>query len=135
MSESIVKELVKVCQAFLDVAPSNGHRCMYCEMSVYGSNDTDEHLPDCEMAKGYAVVEKANKEMVAAEADTPESLAEAIEALQRRANKAVRAAKLKGDEFHPLNMIDLGLFGLTCQAKNAARKFPKVDEEGNPIKL
>lgn len=37
---------------------------------------------------------------------------EQIEALQRATNTAVRRHGLKGEEFHPLNIIDLGLFGL-----------------------
>jgi hypothetical protein len=52
-------DLLEALQAFLDVAPSEGHRCLYCDVSVYGTNDVDDHLPDCEMAKGYAAIAKA----------------------------------------------------------------------------
>jgi hypothetical protein len=52
-------DLLEALQAFLDVAPSEGHRCLYCNVSVYGTNDVDDHLPDCEMAKGYAAIAKA----------------------------------------------------------------------------
>lgn len=134
MSELINKELLDACQAFLDAAPSEGHRCLYCDARVYGMNDTDEHSPDCEMVKGYAAVMKANEKMVADEQpDAPEALADALYQLQIRANRAVRAAGLKGDEFHPLNTIDVGLFGMLLVARQAAGKFPKVDEKGNVI--
>lgn len=55
-------DLVAALQGFLDVAPSEGNRCLYCDARVYGANDTDEHSPDCEMAKGYAAIAKAKGE-------------------------------------------------------------------------
>lgn len=74
------------------------------------------------------LLDEAEGQVGAEEPDTPETLAVEIQRLQHRANKAVRLAKLKGDEFHPLNVIDLGLFGLMCQAKNAAGMFPKAED-------
>lgn len=52
-------DLLEAVQAFMDCAPSEGHRCLYCNASVYGTEDTDEHSPDCEIEKGRAAIEKA----------------------------------------------------------------------------
>lgn len=54
-----------------------------------------------------------------------ESLAQLIEELQRMTNKAIHKRGLKGDEFHPLVVIDLGLFNLCCTARLAAGTFGK----------
>lgn len=57
--EQAAPDLLEACKAFVDVAPSEGHRCLYCDADVYSTNSTDEHLPDCEMTKGYAAIAKA----------------------------------------------------------------------------
>jgi len=54
-----------------------------------------------------------------------ESLAKTLEEMQRAVNRAVRKRGLKGDEFHPLVVIDLGLFNLCCTARLAAGTFGK----------
>lgn len=54
-----------------------------------------------------------------------ESLAQLIEELQRMTNKAIHKRGLKGDEFHPLVVIDMQLFGLCCLARCAAGRFGK----------
>jgi hypothetical protein len=51
--------LIDALQSLVDVAPSEGHRCLYCDISVYGVNDTAEHSPDCELAKAQDILDKA----------------------------------------------------------------------------
>lgn len=58
-----------------------------------------------------------------------ESLAQLIEEVQHTVNKAVRRRGLKGDEFHPLNILDVALFGVCCQARIAAGGFGKAKEK------
>jgi hypothetical protein len=59
------------------------------------------------------------------EQEEVESLAKIIEELQRTVNRALKRRGLKGDEFHPLVVIDLGLFNLCCTARLAAGTFGK----------
>lgn len=54
-----------------------------------------------------------------------ESLAKTIQTLQRATNRALRRRGLTGDEFHPLVVIDIGLFNLMCIARLAAGTFGK----------
>ena len=59
------------------------------------------------------------------EQEEVESLAKIIEELQRTVNRALKRRGLKGDEFHPLVVIDLGLLNLCCAARLAAGTFGK----------
>jgi hypothetical protein len=54
-----IAQLREVLQGFVDAAPSNGNRCLYCDAAIYGGNDTDEHSPDCEIERGRKALDKA----------------------------------------------------------------------------
>ena len=77
-------DLLEALQAFVDVAPSEGHRCLYCDADVYGTESTDEHLPDCEMTKGYAAIGTARGEAQ----QTPEQVRADVESYKERFLKA-----------------------------------------------
>lgn len=52
-------ELLAALQAYYDLGLSDGNRCLFCEASVYGTHDTDDHSPDCEQEKAGNVIAKA----------------------------------------------------------------------------
>ena len=52
-------DLLEACKALVDFAPSDGHRCLYCDARVYAVDSTDEHSPDCELIKAQTAIEKA----------------------------------------------------------------------------
>lgn len=51
-AEAREQKLREALQAFIDLAPSEGHRCLCCGERVYAEDSTGEHSPDCEMVKG-----------------------------------------------------------------------------------
>jgi len=57
------------------------------------------------------------------EQEEAESIAKLLEEMQRATSKSIRRRGLNGDEFHPLVVIDLGLFNLCCTARLAAGTF------------
>lgn len=57
-----------------------------------------------------------------------ESLAKMIEEMQRATNRAIHRRGLKGDEFHPLVVVDMMLFNACCTARLAAGTYGKEEK-------
>jgi hypothetical protein len=64
-NESLIRaapELLAALEGFYDLAISDGNRCFFCKAAVYGSNDTDEHSPNCEQEIARVAIAKARNQ-------------------------------------------------------------------------